>query len=161
MNSFRVGIGYDSHRLVSGRPLILAGVRVPFDKGLQGHSDADVLFHAITDAICGAAGLPDIGQLFPDTDAAYKDADSGVLLGGAVARMREKGWEIINIDAVLIAQQPKISPFVAQMKVNAARILGINVENINLRGKTGEGLDDVGAGLGMHSHAVALLGRVE
>ena len=161
MNSipFRVGIGYDSHRLVSGRPLILAGVLVPFDKGLQGHSDADVLFHAITDAICGAAGLPDIGQLFPDTDAAYKDADSGVLLSGAVAKMREQGWEIVNIDAVLIAQQPKISPFVAQMKANAAVILGIDVENINLRGKTGEGLDDVGAGLGMHAHAVALLSR--
>ena len=124
MNSpFRVGIGYDSHRLVAGRPLILAGVRVPFDKGLQGHSDADVLFHAITDAICGAAGLPDIGQLFPDTDSHYKDADSAVLLSGAVRRAREKGWQIVNIDAVLIAQRPKISPFVAQMKENCARAL--------------------------------------
>ena len=158
---FRVGIGYDSHRLVAGRPLILAGVRVPFDKGLQGHSDADVLFHAITDAICGAAGLPDIGQLFPDTDARYKDADSAVLLSGAALRAREKGWHIVNIDAVLIAQQPKISPFVSQMKKNCARILEISVENINLRGKTGEGLDDVGAGLGMHAHAVALLGRMD
>ncbi len=158
---FRVGIGYDSHRLVAGRPLILAGVRVPFERGLQGHSDADVLFHAITDAICGAAGLPDIGQMFPDTDARYKDADSGVLLSGAAERAREKGWQIINIDAVLIAQQPKISPFVAQMKQNCARILATDMENINLRGKTGEGLDDVGAGLGMHAHAVALLGRAE
>ena len=161
MTSFRVGIGYDSHRLVAGRPLILAGVRVPFDKGLQGHSDADVLFHAITDAICGAAGLPDIGQLFPDTDAAYKDADSGVLLGAAIARAREKGWQVVNIDAVLIAQSPKISPFVAQMKENVARILGIELDRVNLRGKTGEGLDDVGAGLGMHAHAVALLERRE
>ena len=159
MNSFRVGIGYDSHRLVAGRPLILAGVRVPFDKGLQGHSDADVLFHAITDAICGAAGLPDIGQLFPDTDPHYKDADSAVLLSGAVRRAREKGWQIVNIDAVLIAQRPKISPFVAQMKENCARVTEVDIENINLRGKTGEGLDDVGAGLGMHAHAVALLER--
>lgn len=158
---FRVGIGYDSHRLVAGRPLILAGVRVPFDKGLQGHSDADVLFHAITDAICGAAGLPDIGQLFPDTDEKYKDADSGILLSGAVARAREKGWQIINVDAVLIAQRPKISPFVAQMKENIARILDVEVENVNVRGKTGEGLDDVGAGLGMHAHAVALLGKAD
>lgn len=158
---FRVGIGYDSHRLVAGRPLILAGVRVPFEKGLQGHSDADVLFHAITDAICGAAGLPDIGQLFPDTDATYKDADSGVLLRGAVERAREKGWQIVNIDAVLIAQRPKISPFVAQMKENTAKILGVELDCINLRGKTGEGLDDVGAGLGMHAHAVALLCKAE
>ncbi len=157
---FRIGIGYDSHRLVAGRPLILAGVRVPFDKGLQGHSDADVLFHAITDAICGAAGLPDIGQLFPDTDETYKDADSGLLLSGAVARAREKGWQIVNVDAVLIAQQPKISPFVAQMKENVARILEVELECVNLRGKTGEGLDDVGAGLGMHAHAVALLGVI-
>lgn len=157
----RVGVGYDSHRLVAGRPLVLAGVRVPFDKGLQGHSDADVLFHAITDAICGAAGLPDIGQLFPDTDEIYKDADSAVLLGGAIARAREEGWQIVNVDAVLIAQQPKISPFVAQMKANVAKVLGVELDCVNLRGKTGEGLDDVGAGLGMHAHAVALLCKVD
>lgn len=162
MNSIplRVGIGYDSHRLVTGRPLILAGVRVPFDKGLQGHSDADVLFHAITDAICGAAGLPDIGRLFPDTDAAYKDADSSVLLRGAVAKARENGWQIVNVDAVLIAQSPKIAPFVPQMKQNVAQALGVELGCVNLRGKTGEGLDDVGAGLGMHAHAVALLSQI-
>lgn len=162
MNSipFRVGIGYDSHRLVENRPLILAGVSVPFDKGLHGHSDADVLFHAITDAICGAAGLPDIGRLFPDTDPQYKDADSGVLLRGAVAKARENGWQIVNIDAVLIAQQPKISPFVPQMKENVAAALGVETDCVNLRGKTGEGLDDVGAGLGMHAHAVALICKI-
>ena len=162
MNSvpFRVGIGYDSHRLVANRPLILAGVRVPFDRGLQGHSDADVLLHAITDAICGAAGLPDIGRLFPDTDENYKDADSRVLLRGAVEKARENGWQIINVDAVLIAQQPKIAPFIAQMKENVAASLGVEIERVNLRGKTGEGLDDVGAGLGMHAHAVALLGQI-
>ena len=158
--NFRVGIGYDSHRLVTGRPLILAGAVVPFDKGLQGHSDADVLYHAITDAICGAAGLPDIGRLFPDTDDAYKDADSGVLLRGAVAKARENGWQIINVDAVLIAQRPKIAPFVPQMKANVADALGIDLDCVNLRGKTGEGLDDVGAGLGMHAHAVALIYKI-
>ena len=157
---FRVGIGYDSHRLTENRPLILAGVHVPFSKGLQGHSDADVLFHAITDAICGAAGLPDIGQLFPDTDARYKDADSGLLLRGAVARARDEGWQIVNVDAVLVAQKPVISPFVEQMKGNIADALGIDRANVNVRGKTGEGLDDVGAGLGMHAHAVALLAKI-
>ena len=160
MFPFRVGIGYDSHRLVENRPLILAGVRVPFERGLQGHSDADVLLHAITDAICGAAGLPDIGRLFPDTDAAYKDADSSVLLRGAVEKARESGWQVVNVDAVLIAQQPKIAPFIAQMKENVAASLGVEIERVNLRGKTGEGLDDVGAGLGMHAHAVALLSAI-
>ena len=145
---------------MANRPLILAGVSVPFDKGLQGHSDADVLLHAITDAICGAAGLPDIGRLFPDTDPQYKDADSSVLLRGAVARARENGWQIVNVDAVLIAQQPKIAPFVPQMKENVAAALGVEIGCVNLRGKTGEGLDDVGAGLGMHAHAVALLGKI-
>ena len=158
---FRVGLGYDSHRLVAGRPLILAGVRVPFEKGLQGHSDADVLFHAITDALCGAAGLPDIGRLFPDTDARYQDADSGELLRGAAVKARQAGWGVVNVDAVLIAQQPKIAPFIGEMTANVARALGVESGQVNLRGKTGEGLDDVGAGLGMHAHAVALLCRLE
>lgn len=157
----RIGIGYDSHRLTENRPLLLAGVRVPFELGLAGHSDADVLLHAITDALCGAAGLPDIGRLFPDTDAAYKDADSGVLLGGAVAKVREAGWEIVNVDAILVAQRPKIAPFVPQMKANVAALLGVDESCVNLRGKTAEGLDDVGAGLGMQAHAVALLCRAE
>ncbi len=161
MIPFRVGIGYDSHRLIEGRPLILAGVRVPFELGLAGHSDADVLLHAITDALCGAAGLPDIGRLFPDTDAQYKDADSGVLLRGAMEKVRQSGWEIVNVDAILIAQRPKIAPFVPAMKSNVARILGVDEAQINLRGKTAEGLDDVGAGRGMQAHAVALLSRLD
>ena len=156
---FRVGIGYDSHRLVEGRPLILAGVRVPFDKGLQGHSDADVLLHAITDAICGAAGLPDIGRLFPDTDAQWKDADSALLLAGAVEHARQNGWIVVNVDAVLIAQRPKIAPYVPRMKLHVARLLNVEANCVNLRGKTAENLDDVGAGLGMQAHAVALLTR--
>ncbi|RYX81804.1 2-C-methyl-D-erythritol 2,4-cyclodiphosphate synthase [bacterium] len=158
---FRVGLGYDSHRLVEGRRLVLAGIEVPFDKGLQGHSDADVVLHALTDALCGAAGLPDIGRLFPDTDAQWKDADSGVLISRVAAKMRDEGWEIINVDCVLVAQKPQIAPFISQMKTNVARLLSIEENRVNLRGKTGEGLDDVGAGLGMVSHAVALLQKNE
>lgn len=156
---FRVGIGYDSHRLVEGRRLILAGVEVPFDKGLLGHSDADVVLHALTDALCGAAGLPDIGRLFPDTDARWKDADSGVLLAQVADKARGEGWHIGNIDCVLVAQKPKIAPFIPQMRSNVARLLSIEEHRVNLRGKTGEGLDDVGAGLGMIAHAVVLLQR--
>ncbi len=158
---FRVGLGYDSHRLVEGRRLVLAGIEVPFDKGLQGHSDADVVLHALTDALCGAAGLPDIGRLFPDTEARWKDADSGVLISQVAARVRDEGWEIGNVDCVLVAQKPKIAPFISQMKSNVARLLSIEENRVNLRGKTGEGLDDVGAGLGMVSHAVALLQKKE
>jgi len=158
---FRVGLGYDSHRLVEGRRLILAGIEVPFDKGLQGHSDADVVLHALTDALCGAAGLPDIGRLFPDTDSQWKDADSGVLISRVAGKVREQGWEIGNVDCVLVAQKPKIAPFISQMKESVARLLSIEENRVNIRGKTGEGLDDVGAGLGMVSHAVALLQKNE
>lgn len=156
MNS-RVGIGYDSHRLVEGRPLILGGVAVPFDKGLQGHSDADVLLHAISDALCGAAGLPDIGQLFPDTDAEWKNADSWLLLQAIAQKARDKDWLIGNVDAVLIAQQPKISPYVPQMRERIAQALEISIEQINVRGKTAEKLGALGEGLGMAAHAVCLL----
>lgn len=153
----RVGLGYDSHRLVEGRRLVLAGIEVPFDKGLQGHSDADVVLHALTDALCGAAGLPDIGRLFPDTDNEWKDADSGVLLARVASKVRDAGWDIVNVDCVLVAQRPKIAAYVPDMKKNVARLLEVEENRVNLRGKTGEGLDDVGAGLGMVSHAVALL----
>ncbi len=157
----RVGLGYDSHRLVEGRRLVLAGVEVPFDRGLQGHSDADVVLHALTDALCGAAGLPDIGRLFPDTDSQWKDADSGVLIEQVARKVREEGWVVVNLDCVLVAQKPKIAPFVPSMKSNVARLLQIEENRVNLRGKTGEGLDDVGAGLGMICHAVALLQKNE
>ena len=159
MIPFRVGLGYDSHQLVPNRPLILAGVRVPFELGLQGHSDADVLLHSITDALCGAANLPDIGRLFPDTDPQWKGADSSVLLSQVAIKVRETGWEIGNVDAILIAQRPKIAEFVPQMKENVARLLQIEAECVNIRGKTAEGMDDVGRGLGMQAHAVALLFR--
>lgn len=156
---FRVGIGYDSHRLVKGRPLIIGGVLVPFEQGLYGHSDGDVLLHAIGDALCGAAGLPDIGRLFPDTDPAWKDADSWKLLHSIAGRARESGWSVVNVDAVLIAQRPKISPHVAEMRQRIATALGVESETVNVKGKTAENLGDLGAGLGMAAHAVCLLQR--
>lgn len=153
----RVGIGYDSHRLVTGRPLILGGVEIPSDVGLLGHSDGDALLHAITDALLGAAGLPDIGQLFPDNAAQWKDADSRELLREVGAQVRAAGWQIGNVDAVLIAQRPKISPYIAQMKECIATALQIEPGCVNLKGKTAEGLGALGAGEGMAAHAVCLL----
>ena len=153
----RVGIGYDSHRLVEGRPLLLGGVLVPFEKGLYGHSDGDVLLHAIGDALCGAAGLPDIGQLFPDTDQQWKGANSRKLLKEIARRVDEVGYEVGNVDAVLIAQQPKISPYVVQMRENIAAVLGLSILDVNVRGKTAENMGALGAGEGMAVHAVCLL----
>jgi 2-C-methyl-D-erythritol 2,4-cyclodiphosphate synthase len=154
---FRVGVGYDSHRLVTGRRLVLGGVEVPFDKGLFGHSDADVLLHAVGDALCGAAGLPDIGQMFPDDQTRWKDADSRQLLGVMANRVLDSGWKIGNVDAVLIAQEPKIAPFVPAMRETIAGLLQISMDNVNVRGKTAEGLGALGAGEGMACHAVCLL----
>lgn len=153
----RVGIGYDSHRLVAGRPLVLGGVLVPFEKGLLGHSDGDVLLHAVGDALCGAAGLPDIGQLFPDTDDQWKGADSRELLREIARRVAEEGWRIGNVDAVLIAEQPKISPFVPLMRESIAQVLSLSARIVNVRGKTAEQMGALGAGEGMASHAVCLL----
>lgn len=156
---FRVGIGYDSHRLAEGRRLVLGGVEIPFEKGLVGHSDADVVLHAIGDALCGAAGLPDIGQMFPDNKKEWKDADSRDLLSQIKHRVLESGWQIGNVDAVLIAQKPKISPYVEQMRRAIAGVLEVTVEQVNVRGKTAEGLGALGAGEGMACHAVCLLWR--
>jgi 2-C-methyl-D-erythritol 2,4-cyclodiphosphate synthase len=155
--SMRVGIGYDSHRLVAGRPLLLGGVLVPFEKGLLGHSDGDVLLHAIGDALCGAAGLPDIGRLFPDIDEKWKGADSRDLLREMVRLVREAGWKVGNVDAVLIAQQPKISPYVDAMRETIAEILDVTPQAVNVRGKTAEKMGALGAGEGMAVHAVCLL----
>jgi 2-C-methyl-D-erythritol 2,4-cyclodiphosphate synthase len=154
---FRVGIGYDSHRLVEGRPLLLGGVHVPFEKGLHGHSDGDVLLHAICDALLGAAGLPDIGQLHPDTEAAWKDADSWLLLQGIARRVTAAGWQVGNVDAVVIAQRPKIAPHVVAMRERIAAALSVPLDSVNVRGKTAEGMGPVGAGEGMEVHAVCLL----
>lgn len=153
----RVGLGYDVHKLVEGRKLILGGVDIPFEKGLLGHSDADVLLHAITDALFGAAALGDIGSHFPDTDPRYKGADSLKLLEACGRELREHGWKIGNIDAVVIAQRPKLLPHVPQMRENIARALDIAVEQISVKGKTEEGLGFTGSGEGMAVHAVCLI----
>jgi 2-C-methyl-D-erythritol 4-phosphate cytidylyltransferase / 2-C-methyl-D-erythritol 2,4-cyclodiphosphate synthase len=157
--SIRIGNGYDLHRLVAGRPLILAGVTIPFNKGLQGHSDADAVCHAVTDAILGAIGAGDIGRHFPDTDAAWKDANSLELLRRAAALVRDAGYAIVNIDVVVIAQQPKLLPFLAAMIDNLAGALGCAVGQVSVKGKTNEGVDSMGAGESIAVHAVALLAR--
>ena len=155
--SIRIGNGYDLHRLLSGRPLILAGVTIPFDKGLQGHSDADAVCHAVTDAILGAAGAGDIGRHFPDTDPAWKDANSIQLLERAAAIIRAGGYGIVNVDVVVIAQKPKLVPFIDAMTENLARALGCGAGQVSVKGKTNEGLDSMGAGESIAVHAVALL----
>jgi 2-C-methyl-D-erythritol 2,4-cyclodiphosphate synthase len=153
----RVGQGFDVHALVQGRRLVLGGVEIPQERGLLGHSDADVLLHAITDAILGAAGMGDIGRLFPDTDARYKDADSRELLAQAAERVRAAGWRIENIDATVIAERPKIASHVPAMVAAIAAACGISGDAINIKGKTSEKLGFTGRGEGIAAHAVALL----
>lgn len=157
MLGIRVGQGYDSHRLVEGRPLIIGGVTIPYEKGLDGHSDADVLLHAITDAVLGAAALGDIGQHFPPTEERWKGADSRELLKAVVALAREHGWEIVNCDATVVAERPKLAPYNAAIRESVAQTLGITIDRVNIKAKTNEKLDDVGAQLGMMAHAVVLL----
>ncbi|GAB1578099.1 2-C-methyl-D-erythritol 2,4-cyclodiphosphate synthase [Bordetella petrii] len=156
---FRVGQGYDVHALVTGRPLIIGGVTIPHTHGLQGHSDADVLLHAITDALLGAAGLGDIGRHFPDTDPAYRGADSRVLLREAVAKVRAAGWAPVNIDATVHAQAPKIGPHAAAMVANVAADAGIDPAAVNIKAKTNEGLGYLGRNEGIAATVVALLAR--
>ena len=158
---FRIGQGLDVHKLVEGRKLILGGVEIPYEKGLLGHSDADALLHAITDAILGAAGLGDIGRLFPDTDERFKGADSRVLLREAYARVKAAGWEIVNIDATIIAQAPKIAPHAPKMIANLAEDLGLEPDCLNIKGKTNEKLGHLGRGEGIATQAVALLMRAD
>ena len=153
----RIGHGYDVHRLTEGRKLILGGVDIPYEKGLLGHSDADVLVHAVMDALLGAMGAPDIGQLFPDKDPAYKGADSLVLLAQVAALMREKGYVLGNLDATILAQAPKLAPHIPAMKDNLARVLGVSVADVNVKATTEEHLGFTGSGEGMAAHAVCLL----
>ncbi len=155
--SFRIGQGYDLHRLVQDRPLILGGVEIDHDKGLLGHSDADVLLHAITDALLGAAGLGDIGRHFPDTDPAYKGADSRELLGQAVQLVVKGGWAIVNVDATIIAQEPKLAPHMDRIRESVAQCIGIDLQRVNVKAKTKEGCDAVGERRAMEVHAIALL----
>ena len=159
MASFRIGHGYDIHRIVPDRPMILGGGRVTTDYGLEGHSDADCLTHAICDALLGAAGLPDIGHFFPNTDPAYKNIDSQVLLQRVVAEITKLGFSIANIDASVIAEKPKIYPHLAAMKAALARSTGLLPDEIGLKATTNEGVDDIGRGLAIAAHAVALLSR--
>ena len=153
----RIGHGYDVHRLVPERKLILGGVEIPWDKGLLGHSDADVLVHAVMDALAGAARLGDIGKLFPDTDPAYKGISSLKLLGEVGRLLGEKGFAVVNIDAALLAQAPKVAPYKAQMAENIAAALRIEPEQVNVKATTEEGLGFTGDGSGMAAHAVVLL----
>ena len=153
----KIGIGYDVHALITGPKLILGGVEIPYEKGLDGHSDADVLCHAIADAILGAAKLGDIGQHFPDTDPQYKDANSLKLLNEIAKLVVEKGFRIINVDSVVIAQAPKLAPLRNKMRENIASVLGIAVENVGVKATTTEGLGFEGRGEGISAQAVALL----
>ena len=155
----RIGNGYDLHRLVPGRPLILGGVRIPFEKGLEAHSDGDVICHAVTDAVLGAAGAGDIGRHFPDTDSAWKGADSIELLRRASAIIGDAGYAIVNVDVVVIAQKPKLAPHVEAIRGNVAGALGCDASQVSVKGKTNEGVDSMGAGESIAVHAVALLNR--
>ncbi len=153
----RIGHGYDVHRLVPDRRLVLGGVEVPFERGLLGHSDADVLTHAVMDALLGAAALGDIGQHFPDHDPAYAGADSLVLLDQVTALLAERGWRVGNVDATVIAQRPKLASYIPQMRANLARRMGAELEQINVKATTEEGLGFTGGGEGIAAHAVVLL----
>jgi len=158
--NFRVGQGFDVHALVTGRDLIIGGVHIPHTHGLQGHSDADVLLHAVTDAILGAAGLGDIGRHFPDTDPRYAGADSRVLLRDAMAKVAQAGWKVVNVDATVHAQAPKIGPHAAAMAENIAADLGIVPATVNIKAKTNEGLGYLGRKEGIAATVVALLAGV-
>ena len=155
----RIGEGWDTHALVAERPLVLGGVTIPHSHGLDGHSDADALTHAITDALFGAAALGDIGRHFPDTDAAYAGADSMRLLAQAAARVRAAGYEIGNIDSTIVAQAPKLAPHIDAMRARLAAALGIAIEQVNVKAKTAEHMGPVGQGLAIEAHAVCLLSQ--
>lgn len=153
----RIGHGYDVHRLVEGRKLILGGVEIPHSLGLLGHSDADVITHAVMDALIGAAGMWDIGHAFPDSDPAFKDISSLILLERVMAMLKEKGFSVGNVDATIVAQRPKLAPYIPQMRENLAHVMGIDVTHVNVKATTEEGLGFTGSGEGIAAHAVALL----
>jgi 2-C-methyl-D-erythritol 2,4-cyclodiphosphate synthase len=155
--SFRIGHGYDIHRTVAGRPLVLGGVRFEADFGLEGHSDADCVTHAICDAFLGAAGLPDIGTFFPNTDSTWAGVDSQILLRRVVQVLRENGWTPVNIDASIIAEKPRVSQRIAEMKSALAASTGLPTSAIGIKATTNEGIDEVGRGMAIAAHAVALI----
>ena len=160
MTGLRIGHGYDVHRLTEGRRLILGGVEVPYEKGLLGHSDADVLTHAVMDALLGAAALGDIGKLFPDTDAAYAGISSILLLERVAERLREAGYAVVNLDATVLAQAPKLAPYRERMRENLAHVLALDASRVSVKATTEEGLGFTGVGLGIAAHAVALLEKI-
>ena len=157
--NFRIGEGWDVHALVPGRPLVIGGVRIPHTHGLLGHSDADVLLHAVTDALLGAAGLGDIGRHFPDTDARFKGADSAALLAEAARRVGERGWRVGNVDSTVIAQAPKLAPHIPAMVQRIAEVLGVGADQVNVKAKTAERLGPVGQGASIEARAAVLLLR--
>lgn len=157
---FRIGHGYDVHRLVEGRRLILCGVEIPYEKGLLGHSDADVAAHAVMDALLGAAALPDIGQLFPDNDPAFEGADSMGLLGKVVGRLTEEGYRVGNLDVTILAQRPKMAPHIPKMKEKVAALCGIPIAQVNVKATTEEGLGFTGSGEGIAAHCVCLIEKI-
>ena len=159
-NNFRIGIGYDIHRLVEGRDLVIGGIKITHEKGLSGHSDADVLVHAIIDAMLGALALDDIGTLFPDTDPKYKNIDSTILLKHVYEKIKVQGYRIANIDSNIIAQSPKMMPYIPKMKNVLAQILQIELDEISIKAKTKEKLDAVGENLAIESNAVVLLDKI-
>lgn len=161
MTDFRIGQGYDVHRLVEGRPLILGGVTVPYEKGLDGHSDADVLLHAIMDALLGAAALGDIGKLFPDTDEAYRGISSAELLVRVAQTLHANGWQVVNVDCTLVAQAPKLAPYREEMRRNIAAALGVEVSRISVKATTEEHLGFTGEGLGMEAQAIAMIEKID
>ena len=154
---YRVGLGYDIHRLTEGRDLIIGGVKITHENGLLGHSDADVLIHAIIDAMLGALALADIGTLFPDTDKKYKDIESTLLLEKVYEKISEKGWQIVNIDSNIIAQEPKMMPYIPKMKKVLCKILEIEPDELSIKAKTNEDMDAVGQKLAIEAHAVVML----
>jgi 2-C-methyl-D-erythritol 2,4-cyclodiphosphate synthase len=155
----RVGIGHDTHRLVEDRPLILGGVRLEHPRGLAGHSDADVVLHAVTDALLGAAGLGDIGDHYPDTDPAYRDCDSGVFVRKTVDRLNRSGWRIVNLDVIIFAQAPRLGPVKSEIRRRVAQLAGIAAEDVNVKAKTGEGVGSIGRAEAIGCQVVALIER--
>jgi 2-C-methyl-D-erythritol 2,4-cyclodiphosphate synthase len=157
MSNIRIGLGYDLHRTIAGRPLVLANVVIPHDKGLDGHSDADVVIHALIDAISGAAGLPDVGQMFPNTDPKYKGINSAELLTATMKEFAQTGYRIINTDIIVLAQRPKLSPHKPAMIRRLAELLGVREDQVNIKGKTGEAVDAVGEERAIGCHCVVLV----
>ncbi len=156
----RIGHGYDVHKLVEGRKLIMGGVEIPYEKGLLGHSDADVLLHAISDALLGAAALGDIGKLFPDTDPQFKGADSLVLMAEVYRSIKEMGYKVVNVDATIIAQRPKMRDYIDSMRENIAKVLECDICDINVKATTEEGMGFTGEGMGISAHAVCLVDKI-